>query len=59
MPACGNTTTTATVVNGALTPNNTYTLTIVGVDSDGVVSSNSSSTSSVPTVTLTVTSPPK
>jgi hypothetical protein len=56
-PACGNTTASITSPNG-VTPNNTYTLTVVGVDANGVVSSNvSSSTSSSPTVTLTVTSP--
>ena len=57
MPACGNTATTTTTPNG-VTPNNTYTLTVVGVDLDGVVSSNTTSTNSAnPTVTLTVTSP--
>lgn len=59
MPACGNTTTTTTTPNG-VTPNNTYTFTIVGVDLDGVISSNTTSTTTAnPTVTLTVTSPPK
>lgn len=57
MPACGNTATTTTTPNG-VTPNNTYTLTVVGVDADGVVSSNATSTNSAnPTVSLTVTSP--
>jgi hypothetical protein len=57
MPACGNTTTTSTVPNGT-TPNNTYTFTVVGVDANGVISSNTTSTTSAnPTVTLTVTSP--
>jgi hypothetical protein len=57
MPACGNTATTTTTPNG-VTPNNTYTLTVVGVDADGVVSSNATSaTSANPTVSLTVTSP--
>jgi hypothetical protein len=57
MPACGNTTTTTTTPNG-VTPNNTYTFTVVGVDADGVISSNTTSTTSAnPTVTLTVTSP--
>jgi len=57
MPACGNTAATTTTPNG-VTPNNTYTLTVVGVDADGVVSSNATSTTSAnPTVSLTVTSP--
>ncbi len=57
MPACGNTTTTTTTPNG-VTPNNTYTLTVVGVDADGVASSNITSTNSAnPTISLTVTSP--
>jgi len=56
-PACGNTAATTTTPNG-VTPNNTYTLTVEGVDLDGVVSSNTTSTNSAnPTVTLTVTSP--
>ena len=37
----------------------TDTFTIVGVDSNGVVSSNSSTTTTGPTVSLTVTAPPK
>jgi hypothetical protein len=57
MPACGNTTVTTTTPNG-VTPNNTYTFTVVGVDADGVTSSNATSTTnSSPTVSLTVTSP--
>lgn len=58
IPACGNTTNTVTTPNG-ITPANTYTLTIVGVDQNGVVSSNVSSTNTGPTVSLTVTAPPK
>lgn len=58
MPACGNTTNSTTTPNG-VTPANTYTLTVVGVDSNGVISSNASTTSSNPTVSLTVTAPPK
>lgn len=57
MPACGNTTPLVITPNG-VTPNNTYTFTVVGIDANGVVSSNTSSTTSAnPTVTLTVTSP--
>ena len=51
MPACGNTTPTTSALNG-VTPNNTYTFTVVGVDADGAISSNTASA-----VTLTVTSP--
>jgi len=55
-PACGNTGTSTTTPNG-VTPNNTYTFTLMGVDSNGVVSSNTGSTSANPTVSLTVTKP--
>jgi hypothetical protein len=51
MPACGNTTPTTSALCG-VTPNNTYSFTVVGVDADGVISSNTASA-----VTLTVTSP--
>lgn len=57
MPACGNTTTTATAPNG-ITPPNTYTFSVTGVDSNGVIASNTGSTTSAnPTVSLTVTAP--
>jgi hypothetical protein len=56
MPACGNSTPSTTTPNG-VTPNNSYTFTLQGVDSDGVASSNTSSTSAAPTVSLTVTTP--
>ncbi|MGH9495535.1 MAG: hypothetical protein ACRD3B_11100 [Candidatus Sulfotelmatobacter sp.] len=59
VPACSNTNTnnSTTTPNGT-TPANTYTFTIVGVDTNGVVSSNTGSTTSVgPTVSLTVTAP--
>lgn len=55
VPACGNTSTQTALQNGALTPNNTYTFTIIGVDGDGVVSSNAGANASGPTVTMTVT----
>ena len=54
MPACGNTNTTTTTPNG-VTPNNTYTFTISGVDANGVVSSNAGAGSTNPTVSLAVT----
>jgi hypothetical protein len=57
MPACGNTATSTTTPNG-VTPNNSYTFTLMGVDSDGVSSSNTGSTTTAnPTVSLTVTTP--
>ena len=40
-------------------PANTYTFTIVGIDSNGVISSNTGTNTSAPTVSLTVTTPPK
>jgi hypothetical protein len=59
MPACGNTTNSTTTPNG-VTPNNTYTFTLMGVDSNGVISSNTGSiTGANPSVTLTVSTPPK
>jgi hypothetical protein len=59
IPACNTNTTNTTSTPNGVTPANTYTFTIVGVDSDGVVSSNVSSTNTGPTVSLTVTAPPK
>lgn len=60
LPACGTNTTASTSTPNGVTPANTYTFTIVGVDVNGVASSNTgSTTSSGPTVTLTVTAPPK
>jgi hypothetical protein len=52
MPACGNTSSTTTTTTG-VTPNNTYTFTLMGVDANGVTSSNTG-TNTAPTVTLTV-----
>ncbi len=58
MPACGNSSTTTTTTPNGITPANTYTFTIVGVDINGVVSSNTGSTTSAgPTVSMTVTTP--
>jgi len=58
VPACGNNASTSTTTPNGVTPANSYTFTIVGVDSNGVVSSNTSSTTSAgPTVSLTVTKP--
>jgi len=58
MPACGNSTPSTTTPNG-ITPANTYTFTVVGVDADGNSSSNTSTTGANPTVSLTVTAPTK
>jgi hypothetical protein len=57
MPACGSSNTSTTTTPNGVTPNNTYTFTVTGVDSNGVISSNTGTTSTNPTVSLTVTSP--
>jgi len=56
LPACGSNTSTPTSTPNGVTPNNTYTFTLVGVDTAGNVSSNTGTgtTNSTPTVTLTV-----
>ena len=59
IPGCASNNGTSTTTPNGVTPANTYTFTIVGVDSNGVVSSNASSTTAGPTVSLTVTAPPK
>jgi hypothetical protein len=56
MPACANSSTTTTTPNG-VTPPNSYTFTVIGVDTAGNVSSNTGSTGTNPAVTLTVTAP--
>jgi hypothetical protein len=54
-PGCGNNNANGTVTTpNGLTPNNNYTFTIIGVDSGGIVSSNTSGTTAAPTVSLTV-----
>jgi hypothetical protein len=58
IPGCATNTTSTTTPNG-ITPANTYSFTIAGVDSNGVASSNITTTTSGPTVSLTVTAPPK
>ena len=58
IPGCANNSTSTTTPNG-VTPANTYSFTIAGVDSNGVVSSNTTTSTSGPTVSLTVTAPPK
>jgi len=57
MPACANTATTTTTPNG-VTPNNTYSFTVTGIDHEGNAASNTGSTTTAnPSVTMTVTSP--
>ena len=56
LPACSNTGVTTNDING-ITPPNTYTFTIVGIDGNGVASSNAETTGSGPSVSLTVTKP--
>ena len=58
MPACGNTSTSTTTPNG-ITPANSYIFTVVGVDVDGNVSSNTTTVGANTTVSLTVTAPTK
>jgi hypothetical protein len=53
MPACGNNNVATTNVT-AITPMNSYTFTLIGVDANGVTSSNTGTTTASPTVTLTV-----
>ena len=58
-PACGNATPNVSAPNG-ITPSNSYTFTVTGVDSQGNIAGNTvSTTSGNPTVSLTVTAPPK
>jgi len=56
LPACGNTGVSTSTPEG-VTPANSYTFTIVGVDGNGVVSSNTGTGSTSNTVGLTVTAP--
>lgn len=54
IPACG--TNTGSTVSNPIgnTPKNTYTFAITGVDSNGVIATNTTASSAAPTVTLTV-----
>ena len=56
LPGCGTNTSTSTTTPNGVTPNNSYSFTLVGVDTAGSVSSNTGTgtTNTVPTVTLTV-----
>jgi hypothetical protein len=49
MPACGDSGSSTSTGNGTLTPNNTYTFTLTGIDENSLAPSNTS-----PTTTLTV-----
>ena len=53
-PACGNNSTTSSVNPDGITPKNSYSFTLIGVDANGVTSSNTGSTTAAPTVNLTV-----
>jgi hypothetical protein len=52
LPACSSSSSTNTSSTG-VTPNNTYSFTVTGVDANGVSSSNTTTTA-IPTVSLTV-----
>ncbi|MGA9390776.1 MAG: hypothetical protein WBV69_10050 [Candidatus Sulfotelmatobacter sp.] len=55
LPSCNATTTTSNNNNGLVTPKNTYTVTLTGVDQNGLSPSNTAnSTSAQATVSLTV-----
>lgn len=54
-PACSNSSTTSTTNPDGVTPNNSYTFTVLGVDADGNISSNTTGTNVGPTVSLTIT----
>jgi hypothetical protein len=56
-PACGNNSGTSTTDPNGVTPANTYSFTITGVDTEGNISSNTGTTTTNPTVSLTVTAP--
>jgi len=59
MPACNTTTNNGTTApNGDVTPAETYTFTMTGVDQNGVAPSNNSTASEAATVSLTVTKAP-
>lgn len=58
LPACSSSGTVSTSTPNGITPANTYTFTISGVDSNGVISSNAGTTGTTsPTASLTVTAP--
>lgn len=54
LPACSTSTSTTTSTSGLVTPKNSYTFTLTGVDQNGVSPSNTTSTTGAATVSLTV-----
>jgi hypothetical protein len=54
LPACGDNLVPSKITPNGVTPNDTYTFTLMGVDQNGNVSSNTGTASTAPTVTLTV-----
>ena len=54
LPSCSATKANSNNANGLVTPKNTYTFTLTGVDANGVAPSNSTSTTAQATVSLTV-----
>jgi len=53
LPACNNLVPSKSTPNG-ITPNDTYTFTLMGVDQNGNISSNTGTANTAPSVTLTV-----
>jgi hypothetical protein len=53
VPACGNNNVATTDISG-ITPKNSYTFTVIGVDENGVTSSNTGTSTAAPSVALTV-----
>ncbi len=54
LPSCGATNATSNNSNGLITPKNTYTVTLTGVDANGISPSNTTTTTTAATVSLTV-----
>jgi hypothetical protein len=54
LPSCGSTHTISNNSNGLVTPKNTYTVTLTGVDAKGISPSNTTTTTTAATVSLTV-----
>lgn len=59
LPACTNYSNGVVTTPNGVTPANTYTFSIIGIDSNGVVSSNTGTGNTGPSVSLMVTAPPK
>jgi hypothetical protein len=54
LPSCGSTHAISNNSNGLVTPKNTYTVTLTGVDANGISPSNTTTTTTAATVSLTV-----